>query len=330
MPDFVILSNSPWNSKGRGGNSSQQYARAVMRRGWRVSYHDKDGLTMFTPLEELALGPQVVVMCDMPWVEHYYRIFQDLQRQGCKTVYRVVDHWGMTPRREDYCEAREIAFITAADAVFASSPLNVERFRAIRPDITLLRNGADLETFWGWQGEPPADLRRGQPTLAFVTSLWEPDWVDWEALFCATESRPELALNLLADIGKLPPRKLPENFNAIGIRPWSGLPAYLTHCDVGLIAYRPGLTRYNNPLKALEYLACGLPVVSSPNPSIMDHPYLCFYNNTEEFMRAIDQAAAMPVNREYLYAYLQQHTWDRRLEEILGKLAGSSISPETA
>lgn len=324
MPDFVILGNCLWNSKGRGGNSSQQYALAVMRRGWRVRYVDRYGTGLFTPWEDLEIGPETVVMCDMPWVKHYYTLFMELKMRGCRTVYRAVDNWHMTPRRDDYDEEREIAFITAADAAFASNPLNVERFKKIRPDITLLRNGTDLALFWNWQGEPPEDLRPGKPAVAFVASLWAPEWVDWESLFYAAEASPELSFNFLADPSKFPDRARPANMNVIGIRRWPLLPSYLHHCGVGVLPYFPERSCYTNPLKVLEYLACGLPVVCCPNPSIMDCPHLFFYSGPRDFLDKIKAAAEAEIDREALYHFLEQHTWDRRLEDIVEKLGFSA------
>lgn len=321
LPDFVILANVRWNrdGEGRGGNSSAQYADAIMRRGWRVSFLQKDGANHLTPLAELALGPQTVVMCDMPWVDFYLELFVSLQRRGCRTVYRIVDNWLLTHRQAEYREEREIEFIRTADAVFASNPLNIERFRRVRDDITLLRNGVDLD-YLRCRREKPADLRRGNPTAVFSASFWDPTWVDWEALLYAADTRPELALNILGAAAGLPKRKLPPNLHLLGRRPWSDLPAYLQHAEVGLVAYDAARTSYTNPLKVLEYLASGLPVVASPNPSLEDYPYVFFYRSPQEFVEQISAAAAVEIDREALYRTLQQHTWEARLDQLLTKL----------
>jgi len=329
-PDFIILANTRWNrySEGRGGNSSPQYADAIRAQGGRVCYLQKDRINSLTPLEEIELGPNTVVMCDMPWVDFYLDLFLKLKQLGCRTVYRIVDNWQFTPRQQEYDEAREIAFIRAADAVFASNPLSIERFRGVRDDIGLLRNGVDLAHFCDWRGVHPPEMKRGEPTAVFVTGFWDPEWVDWLALSYAAEQMPRMTINVLGDASKATLPALPENIHLLGRRPWSQLPAYFHQAEVGVVAYAAARTRYNNPLKVLEYLASGLPVVSSPNPSLGDYPYIYFYETPEEFAAQIQAACARPMDKAALHEILKQHTWEARLEALLARL--EELAPPTA
>lgn len=325
MPDFVILGNTPWVRPTKGGNSSRQYARAALRRGWRVSYIQKDRTTALTQLEELDLGPGTVAMCDMPWVDFYYDLFHALKERGCRTVYRCVDNWYLTPLATTYDEEREQAFIRSADAVFVSNPLTIERFQHIRSDIALLRNGADLGLFWRRGTEQPEDLRRGEPTVVFVASFWDPEWLDWDVLVYAAEAAPALAINVLGDAEKLGDRPAPPNIHLLGTKKWLELPSYLNHSDVGAVAYDRERTRYNNPIKVLEYLASGLAVVSPPNVSVADYPYVYFYVSPEDFLTQVRVAAAAPIDRDYLWRTLSEHTWDRRLDDLMARL--DSVAP---
>lgn len=322
MPDFVILANTHWDPPTGGGNSSQQYANAMLRRGWRVCFLQRDGVEVLTPLRELQMGPETVAICDLPFIDFYYDTFMRLRDLGCRTVYRVVDNWLLTPCRY-YSEARELAFIKAADLVVCSSPLNIGRFINTRPDITLLRNGVDLPRFRDWQGERPADLVIGQPTLVFMASFWDRSWVDWQALLYAAEKLPQASFNLLGDRERIGLTELPDNLHLLGTKRHELLPAYLRHSDVGLLTYNPGRTWYNNPVKVLEYLAAGLPVVSCPNISIANYPYIFPYRTPEECVRQIAQASRTPLDHDYLQQVLEQHTWETRLDLLLAKLAGA-------
>ena len=57
------------------------------------------------------------------------------------------------------------------------------------------------------------------------------------------------------------------NMHFVGRKPHADLPAYCRSFDVAVIPHKLNdLTRSMNPIKLLEYLAAGLPVVSSPLP----------------------------------------------------------------
>ena len=145
MASLIILANARWDTEGRGGNSSQQYAIAGIRQGLKVCYIQKDKVNRHTPLEEIEFGNNAVVMCDMPWVDFYYDVFMKLKALGCRTAYRIVDNWAMTKRREEYSQEREEEFIRQADAVFASHPLNMERFKRS------ILSGCEAKTASAWR-----------------------------------------------------------------------------------------------------------------------------------------------------------------------------------
>ena len=59
------------------------------------------------------------------------------------------------------------------------------------------------------------------------------------------------------------------NMHFLGRKPYSDLPAYCQHFDVGLIPFKVNeLTYAVNPIKLREYLSAGLPVVSTPMPEV--------------------------------------------------------------
>lgn len=60
-----------------------------------------------------------------------------------------------------------------------------------------------------------------------------------------------------------------EGLRVLGPRPYDALPSYLAAADAGLIPYHvEGSHRHLYPVKALEYLAGGKPVLSTPLPNV--------------------------------------------------------------
>lgn len=71
------------------------------------------------------------------------------------------------------------------------------------------------------------------------------------------------------------------------------LPAYLKHSNLGIIPYNTKFffTKYSNPMKAYEYLASGLPVVSTKILALDNYPKDIVYttDKSQEFSRAINR-----------------------------------------
>lgn len=63
---------------------------------------------------------------------------------------------------------------------------------------------------------------------------------------------------------------MPPNVHFLGPRPHEALSGYYQHCDLGLMPFADvPAARAINPIKTLEYLACGLPVISTPIPDVV-------------------------------------------------------------
>lgn len=323
---FVILANARWDSAGIGGNSSQQYARTLMRMGWEVAYLQPDDTWRIKEISEIEKNHDTVVMCDLPYLESYKRVFHSLIQSGCRSVCRIVDYW-KSWESTDFFESDsfkpelEADFLKMADQVFALNPLNVTRLKSIRPDIKLLRNGVDLEYFLSNKNRDQTTLPRGTLALGVIASFWIPDWINLDPVLHYAKKYPECRVNIIGNADFLKEKgEYPLNIIFHGIKHWKDIPALIRQFDVCVVPYNPATTRYTNPTKVLEYLAGGKPVVSCHNPSIMDYPYVYFYKNSRDFEDAVDQALSNPIDKEYLFGFLKKNTWEERINIILDSL----------
>ncbi len=79
------------------------------------------------------------------------------------------------------------------------------------------------------------------------------------------------------------------------------------------------MTRHSNPLKLLEYLAGGLPVVSTDIPEVRRHgDAVRVAVSPEAFIAACREAIAenAPEERERRSRYAEAHSWERRMEIV--------------
>jgi len=76
-----------------------------------------------------------------------------------------------------------------------------------------------------------------------------------------------------------------------------------------------------NPLKVLEYLAAGKPVVATPLPALRAYgPHVALASGPEAFAVAVEQALIEDSDgrRRLRMEFAGRHSWETRLEEVWG------------
>jgi len=189
-------------------------------------------------------------------------------------IYHCVDEYSeFSGVPKDVIIRMEQDLIRRADIVFTSAEkLCVER-QAVNPRTYFIPHGVDVAHFsraLDPATEVPEEIRRlPRPVVGFFGLL--ADWVDLDMIGVLARARPHWSFALvgkvqtdLAAVANLP------NVHLLGQQPYSALPAYCRGFDVGVIPFRMNeLTLRVNPLKLREYLAAGLPVVSTPLPEVV-------------------------------------------------------------
>jgi glycosyltransferase involved in cell wall biosynthesis len=211
-------------------------------------------------------------------------------------------------------------------AITASELLPRAQSMAPNKEIVHLPHGVDLEHF-ARSGPAPADIEPvPRPIVVYVGSIRE--WFDFELVSWLSEELPELSFVIIgperAARGKLPERP---NIHLLGERHYSTIPHYLAAADVGIIPFDrvryPSLVDHANPLKLYEYMAAGLPVVSTDWPVLrrLASPAL-LSGSAEEFranlLTAIADAASLgPAGRQFA----NEHGWEASYQTLLSATA---------
>jgi glycosyltransferase involved in cell wall biosynthesis len=180
----------------------------------------------------------------------------------------------LAERREAYAELMEDC-LKHADAIVGGS----RRFlrgcteRGFKKTL-LLRNGVDPARFGGEENMVvPEDLLAiPRPRIGYIGTLSR--WMDFPLLEQLAMSNPRWSFVL---IGNPYRTEIPEmlrslgNVHFLGERTAADIPCHLAGLDVGLVLYqaRAGANSDGDSMKVYEYLAAGLPVVSTPY-----HPYM--------------------------------------------------------
>jgi len=167
----------------------------------------------------------------------------------------------------------------------------------------------------------------GRPVIGFFGLIAK--WVDFDLIRYLAQARPEWSFVL---IGKLETdatllRDL-SNVHLIGRREYNLLPAYCKGFDVAMLPFAVNaLTVAANPLKLREYLAAGLPVVSTAIPEAEKFDGLVSIGRShQQFLEQIQELLVEGRRGPRLSVShaMERESWDykvRDLSEIVMKVA---------
>jgi hypothetical protein len=245
-----------------------------------------------------------------------------LQDAGFRVVYDLIDDWSAPSLGGDWFRPDvERRFIEMADRCSASAPDLVARLEMQRSGAVLIPNAVNAAVFGRGPGSLPSDFPLGEgPVFGYHGSLYG-DWFDWEAL-AACAAVPRSRVVVLGDVPDDHP-PMPPNVALLGLKAHEDLPAYVSRFDVGLIPFRvSAVTHAVSPLKAYEYLACGVPVAAPPLRSLegLEGVFVA-----DDLVAAVEAARAGDPPEEA--AALTAHSWGARLE-LLWEDLGKQLKPD--
>jgi teichuronic acid biosynthesis glycosyltransferase TuaH len=214
----------------------------------------------------------------------------------------------------------------SADAVVCVSPTLVDTWRARGYDPVLVPNGCDAERLRRAHCLPvPGDVALRPPIIGLTGLLG--NRIDFDLLRAIAERghsllivggvRPDLDPASISDLLDR------QNVQWVGHRSYAELPAYLGAMTVGIVPYADiAFNRASFPLKLLEYLAVGLPVVATDLPSVrwVDTDLIRVANRNLEFADAVEEALAGADDdgeRRRRLEFAAQHSWAHRAEDYL-------------
>jgi teichuronic acid biosynthesis glycosyltransferase TuaH len=247
-----------------------------------------------------------------------------------RRVLFVTDDWvtgaSMMGLSRSHVRKRLIDNMRSADAVAAVSAelaRTLEGLVAGEQEVHVIPNGCHLN------GLVSAPSRA--PVAGLVGQLNER--LDLEALTAVAEAGIDLRI-IGPRTGRDPvfARQL-DRLLALPSVTWLGrltqpeVAQHLAEIRVGLTPYRDSaFNRSSFPLKTLEYLGAGLPVVASDLPAVrwLATDLIDVADDPQDFARKVSQALREPLNpgleRQRL-EFAENHTWDARASEVLKLLA---------
>lgn len=269
---------------------------------------DKPVLWLYHPLDVALLRWLKDIRCScFDWAEDWPEYFSELSFKRRQSLSR-----------------KEIEIIKKSDIVFTVSRALLARAREINPNSYQLFDGTLPELFDASVKVLPADMRDiPKPVIGYSGTI--SFRVDIELLLESCRELADCSFVFVGEVLKLNPAavsilKAQPNIYFLGAKEYMQIPHYLMNFDLCIIPYLESIT-VATPTKIFDYLATGLPVVSTPFPDSESFQGLIYtaYSRSE-FLSMIKKALTekdinLPKKRIDMAS---MNTWAKRAEEIMG------------
>ncbi|GEN79710.1 glycosyltransferase [Actinotalea fermentans] len=221
----------------------------------------------------------------------------------------------------------EDALLREADRVlYVSHQLMAEDAPVVGDRAVFLDHGVDLEHFALVDGAPtspePELADVPHPVVGFFGGL-DDYVVDLELLAETARAIPEASVVLVGDATcPMDALEALPNVHWLGFQPYERIPALGRHFDVALMPWLDNdWIRYANPIKLKEYLALGLPVVSTDYPEVHHgNGHVAVARDRAEFAELVRRHLADPgdaTTRRARRESVLGATWRARADQLL-------------
>ncbi|GAB3959113.1 glycosyltransferase family 1 protein [Spirosoma harenae] len=239
--------------------------------------------------------------------------------QPALTVYDCMDELSAFRHAPQRLLELEVQLLTRADLVFTGGLSLYDAKKDRHRAVFAFPSSIDFTHFEAARHdlpEPADQLPIPRPHIGFCGVIDER--LDTDLLRALADQRPNWHFVLIGPVVKIDPASLPQgpNLHYLGPKTYSELPAYFSHWQVAMMPFALNeATRYISPTKTPEYLAAGLPVVSTPIRDVVRTygawlPVL-IADSPATFEQAIARTLSHQIdNWTIIDDYLQTNSWD--------------------
>jgi glycosyltransferase involved in cell wall biosynthesis len=294
----------------------------------------QDGVRIVTSIRRVPAGGVILYVHFAP-LRHMFERFDD-----AVVVYDLLDDLSIYDSSEEGLpkERRVTAHhphvMKEAAVVTVSNEVLLERHQAERDDLILVPNGVDVVRFSRPQPRP-ADLgerNANRPVIGYHGAIAE--WFDFDLLTSVATARPDWDFVLVGPVdpavaGRAAALEALPNVRSLGERPSGEMPAYVQAFDVGAIWFQVNtMTEGVTPLKMYEYLAAGVPCVSTPLPACVAETAVVTAADPDGFVEALEEALSHAPGGSSQSArdeIARLHSWESHLQPVLDRLAAEGL-----
>lgn len=242
------------------------------------------------------------------------------------TIYDCMDElsafWGAPPQLLQ----QEQELIKRADIVFTGGYSLYEAKQNRHPRVFAFPSSIEYHHFATArqpQADPADQQAIARPRIGFSGVIDER--FDKELIAELAAKRPEWQFILIGPVVKVKQADLPkgDNLHYLGMKSYQDLPTYFSNWDVAMLPFAMNeSTKFISPTKTPEYLAAGLPVVSTPIRDVVrtygSQDFAQIADTADAFEQAIELALHKkhPTDWEAIDQFLSENSWDKTWQEM--------------
>jgi UDP-galactopyranose mutase len=237
-------------------------------------------------------------------------------------VYDCMDELSAFRGAPPGLRAAEVNLFQAADLVFTGGRCLYESKRHQHHSVHCFPSSIDTKHFGqarAINADPGDQVEIPRPRIGFCGVIDER--MDLELIEGVAKLRPDWHLVMLGPVVKVSESELPlaENIHYLGAKGYDELPRYMAGWDAAMLPFaRNESTKFISPTKTPEYLAAGLPVVSTSITDVV-RPY-----GDEKLAEIADDSATFVEAIERLLRPQTEQQKQRRLDTVDKFLSQSS------
>lgn len=238
---------------------------------------------------------------------------------GATVVYDVAMRFAKRHDAPTYVARSQAELARRADHIFYDNRASLDDLPAeVRGKAHFVPQGLHEQFFKAANGQHPALVGIPHPRVGFVGAGH--DAFDAAAVRAVVDELPSAHVVLAGIYSKRDPRLDHPRVHYVGAVPLSELPSLMAGLDVGTIPYKVNAyTAGVFPTKFFEYLAAGLPVVSTELPELRRYQERVTFASSATFASAVAQAAKHGRTTPDT-GYLREQSWERRFADITAAL----------
>lgn len=266
----------------------------------------------------LIPNTQIIVWSYFPLFIDY---FDSLPAQV--KVFDAVDDWSKHPSYQNHAQRLRRNYqkiLVSADVIFTVSEYLKEHVFNGSAHAWCIQNGVDADFFTAARTQLPLRAKNRHITVGYVGTIQSR--VDFELVAYLAAAHPDKRFAFVGpvwDEAHIHLVKDLQNVLFTGRIPYQDLPRFFSRFDIGIIPHKVDeFTKSMDPMKFYDYLAWGLPVVSTIRLT-KDKTLLRFAPDYDEFSRALDEVQKEDSDDAHKKRidFALKNSWQARVDEMM-------------